>query len=324
MHLVPYKIRSLSVPYPVALNPHYYLAKEATEDWISAYAFIEDKAKESLYFASEFSFFTCLVYPQAKDFGLTKALCDFMSFYFLFDDPCEQFLGDAQALEAFITPMLKTLDGHPPSDKYSRAFQDFTDRLRLEPAMKKRFLDSYRNYVLSILETSRKQFAGRLEEQSIDGYVAYRRNSIGGRPCFVLVERAAGMELPQAALASPLLGACENCVVDYFWLNNDIYSFNKEIANNEHRGVIEYLRAIDHCSYQEAVDKAVAMAMATLEDFDRACARVRASDLGGYPEIATYLDGLRYWISGQSIWSVMSYRYTRYNYGVEDQLEQAA
>src|ERR1700744_1370610 len=130
MHPVRYKIRSLSVPYPVGFNPHYYKAKEATESWVTSYGFIRDADKEASFFASEFSFFVALVYHKEKDLEVFKAICDFMSFFFIFADPSEQFSGEGDKLQSFVDPLLSVISGGEPTEKFSTAFHDFLGRLQ--------------------------------------------------------------------------------------------------------------------------------------------------------------------------------------------------
>jgi alpha-muurolene/germacrene-A/gamma-muurolene synthase len=305
--------KALSVPYPAVLSPIYYEIRDATEEWVSSCCLLDDTEKRSAFFASEFSLFVCLVYHQLKDVRVMKAFCDFMSFFFLFDDPCEQFGEDLAALEAFVAPVLAVIAGGEPSDKYSMAFQDFSERLELSPYLQRRYLAAYRDYILGILATARDQFRVRLEDRELEDYVQYRRSSIGARPCLVLLEKALGIEVPEEIINSGPMVECVNAVIDHVWLSNDIVSFNKEIAHGEHRGIIEYLRLRDRCSYQQAVDQAIAMANEKIQAFEESRGGLLAGAWAGRQDIRSYVEGLEYWLSGNLLWERLSYRYKRYN-----------
>jgi Terpene synthase family 2, C-terminal metal binding len=312
---VPFDIRGLSVPFPIRTSPFYYQAKRATEEWIIAYDFIPNRKKRDVFFASEFSWFVCMVYPDTKDFRVIKAICDFMSFFFIFDDPCEKFKGRTADLQEFIAPLLAAIDGAHPADKFSIAFTDFLTRLDLPAVLARRFLDVYRSYIQGIVESSELQFGAPIDSMAQDDYVRVRRDSIGARPCFVLLERSLDIVLPGAVLDSDAVRACVNAAIDHIWISNDIVSFNKEIANNEHRGLIEYLRRKHGLSYQDAVDRAVSLANTKLQDFCELANMLRHKTARGAHDLSTFIGGLEYWLSGNLLWERLSYRYMRYNVG---------
>ncbi|OAX35170.1 terpenoid synthase [Rhizopogon vinicolor AM-OR11-026] len=150
----------------------------------------------------------------------------------------------------------------------------------------------------------------------IASYMDMRRETIGTRPCIVLMRSTRRLYLPEDVLQHPILVDMENRALDMVYIANDIYSFKKEIdengAVNNIINVIQKDPTTQHITdLQGRFDHAGNLFQAALNRFN-ACrdALPGFGDEETDRQVAAYGDGLVDWVSGNIEWSIVNQRYS--------------
>ncbi|KAF9227803.1 terpenoid synthase [Gyrodon lividus] len=152
---------------------------------------------------------------------------------------------------------------------------------------------------------------------NIQSYMVMRRETIGTRPCFVLMRSTRRLYIPDHVLAHPVMEEMEDVALDMVYIANDIYSYKKEYGDN---GALNNLLTViqkdptaDHLNLQERIDYATKLFKAALDRF-HAC-RNKLSSFGDVDldrQVSSYADGLVDWAVGNIEWSVVNHRYNTF------------
>ncbi|MEU3755772.1 hypothetical protein AB0H17_23860 [Streptomyces olivoreticuli] len=138
-------------------------------------------------------------------------------------------------------------------------------------------------------------------------YVRLRRHSGAVRTCIALTDVADGFALPAEDYDDPEVVAVTDMAVDVACWANDIMSYPKEVARSQivHSlpAVLGHWRGLDP---QQALQDAARMHDEQVRRYLAAerTVRARASE-----PLYRYLDGLRFWMSGNLSWSLETARY---------------
>jgi len=152
---------------------------------------------------------------------------------------------------------------------------------------------------------------------NIQSYTIMRRETIGTRPCFVLMRSTRRLYIPDDVLAHPLMEEMEDVAIDMVSIANDIYSFKKEYGDN---GALTNLLTIiqkdpttDHLDLQERIRYATKLFNAALDRF-HSCRQKLPSfgDVALDRHVSSYADGLVDWIVGNIEWSIVNHRYNTF------------
>ncbi|MGC0419479.1 terpene synthase family protein [Embleya sp. AB8] len=174
-----------------------------------------------------------------------------------------------------------------------------------------RFLAAVQGYFMSqCWEAANRSAAGAGgAPPSPAEYVRMRRHSGAVRTCIALTDVAAGFELSADDYDDPEVVALTDMAVDVACWANDIMSYPKEVARSS---VVHSLPAVlgswRDLDPQEALWVAARMHDDQVERYLAAerPVRARASE-----PLRRYLDGLRFWMSGNLAWSLETGRYPR-------------
>ncbi|KAH7930478.1 terpenoid synthase [Leucogyrophana mollusca] len=150
--------------------------------------------------------------------------------------------------------------------------------------------------------------------RSIDSYMIMRRETIGVRPCLVLMRSTRRLYLPDHVLKHPVIEEMVNVILDTCYLANDIYSFKKEMGDNGALNniitVIHRDPGTQHLDVQGRIDYAGKLFETAMLRF-RKCREMLPSfdDPVIDRQVAEYADGLVDWTVGNIEWSILNHRY---------------
>ncbi|TFY65633.1 hypothetical protein EVG20_g5457 [Dentipellis fragilis] len=140
-------------------------------------------------------------------------------------------------------------------------------------------------------------------------YITLRRDSSGCRPCFALLEYAAGIDLPHAIAEHPSVRTMEDASNNFVSWINDIYSFNVEQARGDtHNSVIIVMRE-QGLEIQGAMDYVGDLCATAIETFEKARTQLPVSGTQVDADVDAYITGLQNWMIGSLHWSFASERY---------------
>ncbi|MFE6688988.1 family 2 encapsulin nanocompartment cargo protein terpene cyclase [Streptomyces sp. NPDC057743] len=128
------------------------------------------------------------------------------------------------------------------------------------------------------------------------------------RPCLSLVDAVDGYELPEPLYSRPEVQRVTALACNATTLVNDLYSFTKEQANDEHHlNLPVVLAAEERCGLKAAYLKAVEIHNEIMHAFEDESAHLAARD----PLVGRYTTGLAAWVSGNHAWHCTNtYRYS--------------
>ncbi|KAG6376252.1 isoprenoid synthase domain-containing protein [Boletus reticuloceps] len=256
-------------------------------------------------------------YFKAADTGYNSWVHDKIGWLFAIADRC----SSAEAVTRSQLWM-KTLS---QCDKGESSRHPFirTMRRELVPNMKAvvdpfhwpQFLDSNVHFSKNTIQEAldRESHSKKDTVRDIQSYMVMRRETIGTRPCFVLMRSIRRLYIPDDVLAHPIIREMEDVALDMVFIVNDVYSFKKEYGDN---GALNNLLTVmekdlmaSHMDLQTRLDHTEKLFTAALDRF-HACRKELPSfnaDLDRH--VAAYADGLIDWIAGNIEWSSLNHRY---------------
>lgn len=104
---------------------------------------------------------------------------------------------------------------------------------------------------------------------NLTSYAAPRRDLTGSKYCFVLVEYAARIDLPDEVVSHPVIMAMEDAANDYIAWSNDIFSHNKEQSRHDtYTNLIAVLMREQGLDLQDAVDYSGQLCKSAIQRFE--------------------------------------------------------
>ncbi|KXJ85141.1 isoprenoid synthase domain-containing protein [Microdochium bolleyi] len=246
------------------VNPHYESVKVRSQSFIKKALRLPDEVANKLW-AADFAYLTSTWIPDASEDRL-YILQLWQLWAFMFDDQFDEGVLSSNPLQAAeeVVNCLALLDCHYPILKEEHASLAFLfQHIWLEFSKtateyhKYRFKKAHRMYMMGLLRqvTVNTSSEANPTALSFDTYMTYRRDTIAVDPCYVLIEWAAGLVIPQEALDHRSVAACKIASVEITCLDNDIVSLQKDLDLDVRHNAIPVLCASTHCTVQQAVNK---------------------------------------------------------------------
>ncbi|KAF9234791.1 isoprenoid synthase domain-containing protein [Melanogaster broomeanus] len=298
------------------INPHFEEANTRYEAWMKK--MFGWRWIFALVYDSEVPLLGCLAWPLASCHEL-KAILDYMTSSIMLEvltDNC----SSAKAVE-ISRLWMETLQGGD-GGKYSRHAFINAMRRELVPTMKAaidpfhwpQFITSNEKFSKNTVQEALDREAHVDKPRNIQSYMVMRRETIGTRPCFVLMRSTRRLYIPDHVLAHPIVEEMENVALDMVFIANDIYSFKKEIGDNGALNnimtVIQKDPTTNHLDLQGRFDYTAKLFREARDRF-HACRSNLPSfgDLDLDRQVSAYADGLVDWVAGSIQWSIVNRRY---------------
>ncbi|EIW83595.1 terpene synthase [Coniophora puteana RWD-64-598 SS2] len=294
--------------YPLLLNDNCEPVARASEQWLIAGARLQEPRRTKFMglLAGEL---TAACYPHA-DASHLRVCVDFMNWLFNMDDWLDDFDVDDTwgmrhcCLGAFRDPVgfeTDKLGGLMSKSFFSRFRQDGG------PGCTERFIHTMDLFFIAVAQQAGDRANGITPD--LESYITVRRDTSGCKPCFALIEYAAGIDLPDHVIYHPTLAAMEEATNDLVTWSNDIFSYNKEQVTDDTHNMIPVLMRERGLDLQGAVDFVGRLCKGTIERFETERARLPSWGPELDAQVQTYIEGLQNWIVGSLHWSFDSHRY---------------
>ncbi|KAI9457947.1 terpenoid synthase [Lactarius psammicola] len=295
--------------WPRNLNPNYPEVHVETLAWIRSFDAFSPKA-QAAFDSGAFNHM-----PRSAHSWCTARVrtgCAFMNQVFVFDEFSDRGTEE-EAQEMAIIVMDALRNPHTPRPKgewiggeVTRSFWELAIQTA-SPQSQKRFIKGYDAFSQAVVKQAANR--GRKYIVTVQEYFEVRRDTIGSRPAFALIEL--DLNLPDEAVEHPVIEEMIVLATDMIVLSNDIASYNVEQARGDDGHNI-----ITVIMHHQKTD--IQSAMNWVYDYHKA-AEERFMELYwnqipkfGEPvdtDLARYVEGLGNWVRSNDQWNYESQRY---------------
>jgi germacradienol/geosmin synthase len=261
-----YRVPEFASAFPVRISPHVDEAREHARTWAHATGLVGAEGPwDAAYFdACEFGLFTALCNPAASR-GQLKSALEWDVWAWAMDDHLvdafkkRQDYAGLRMYAEYVRELMPLDGGHgsgqAPSGPVERALAEVWARTApsLGPADRRRLRDSCCAFVDSALW----ELANTLHKRIPDpvDYVEMRRSAATGELGAEYCRLAMGRGLPDALREHRSVCRLREAAADIRGLCNDIYSYRKEIEQEEEiNNAVAVVQDFLDCSVQDAVD----------------------------------------------------------------------
>jgi len=302
---------SHSATYPLRLNKHSIPVAASSEEWLVRLAQFRaprNARKHKKFMGLKAGYLTALCYPDCPRKQL-RVVSDYMNFLFTLDDWSDEFAENG--VRGLADCVMDTL--RDPSTKTEKAAgrlaRSFWLRMisTAKPLVQQRFIDSFADFFTAVEQQSRDRKRGIIPD--LESYITLRRDTSGCRPVFVLIEYAAGIELPDEVFNHPVIQEMTVATNDLVTWSNDIFSYNKEQATGDTHNMVAILMAQHGLALQDSIDFVGQLCDATIARFETGRATLPTWGPQIDADVQKYVQGLQDWIIGSLHWSFETERY---------------
>ncbi|TFK73275.1 terpenoid synthase [Pluteus cervinus] len=294
--------------YPLRNNPYCYPISRSSEEWFLEVA-NHDSRQQAAFLKLKAGELTASCYPNADPFHL-RVCIDFMNFLFNLDDWLDEFcVKDTNAMAKCCLAAMRKPSTYKTSKKAGILTKSFYKRLTLTagPNCQRRFIHSMKLFFTAVAQEARHRERGIIPD--LEAYITLRRDTSGCKPCFQLIEFAAGIDLPDEVINHPTILALEEATNDLVTWSNDIFSYNVEQSRHGTHNMITVLMKEQGLCLQDAVDLVGRYCKMSIERFEAHRQLLPSWNPDLDRKVAVYIEGLQNWIVGSLHWSFDTERY---------------
>ncbi|EIW77648.1 terpenoid synthase [Coniophora puteana RWD-64-598 SS2] len=308
------------------ISPHFDAARIGYERWVNetlpkGFAIEVDNAEMPLLAA--------LAWPYASEKEL-RAILAYMTMSFMLEEmtdrePTEistrnseiwiKVLGDPEAGRDVLNP-------HPFIKLMTKSLANDL-KSAINPFHWPQVLESNVAFARCVIKEAedRELFEDKDAIRTVEAYMEYRRETIGTRPCFVLMRATRKLYLNDETLRDEVVADMENYALDAVFIANDIYSYKKELDDNGALNNIVTVMTRDPLTaslpLQARFNHAASLFHHALKRFEDARSAISLAkgkyDAKTYDMLQRYGEGLVDWIVGNIEWSIINHRYCVYD-----------
>ncbi|RPD60019.1 terpenoid synthase [Lentinus tigrinus ALCF2SS1-7] len=294
--------------YPLRCNPHCEAVARASEAWLLAEANFSPKKKRAFLrlLAGEL---TASCYPDT-DATRLRVSSDFMNFLFTLDDWSDEFsTQDTYGLAECVMRALDDPEGFETDKAAGKLARSFSKRFRQTagPGCTHRFMETMDLFFRAVAQQAGDRARG--DVPSLEEYVALRWDTSGCKPCFALLEYAAGIDIPDEVAYHPRIRDLEHAANAVISWSNDLFSYRVEQARGDTHNMVAVLMRQHELGLQEAVDYVGQLCKQSVGFFESTRTQLPSWGPETDRNVQTYVLGLQDWMVGALHWSFDSGRY---------------
>ncbi|MFJ9523639.1 germacradienol/geosmin synthase [Kitasatospora sp. NPDC101801] len=324
----PFSLPAFYLPYPARLNPHLEQAREHSRDWARGMGMLEGSGvwEQRDLDTHDYALLCAYTHPDCDEAELAL-LTDWYVWVFFFDDHFVKTFKRSQdrpggkayldRLPAFM-PLDPATAMPEPRNPVEAGLAELW--LRTAPGTSAHWRERFALSTEHMLNESIWELSN-IGIGRVPNPVEYieRRRKVGGAPwSAVLVEHAAGAEVPAAVARSRPLEVLRDTFSDAVHLRNDLFSYQREMEEEgELSNGVLVLETFFGISTQEAADRVNDLLTSRLQQFEDTALTALGPlladhGLGGddTARVAAYVKGLQDWQAGGHEWHLRSSRYT--------------
>ncbi|THU78335.1 terpenoid synthase [Dendrothele bispora CBS 962.96] len=291
-------------PWSRHLNPAYGEQKALSSAWLRSFNAFDEKSQKA-FDLCDFSRFARIIGLSSCGSPRLRSGCDLMNCFFIFDEYSDVADPDVVRKQAdIIMDAIRNPHNPRPSGEFiggevHRQFWVLVSK-GASPTAQRRFINTYQQYVDSVVQQAVDRANDHIRD--IEGYFRVRRDTIGAKPSFTLLEFT--MDIPDEVMNHPVVQDLTIWCIDMLIIGNDICSYNVEQAQGDD---LHNLVTIVMNQY----DLDLPEAMKWIGEFHDSIAEKFLSTYKNLPDWGPYVDGLGNWVCANDSWSFESWRYFR-------------
>nr|BBH51501.1 putative sesquiterpene synthase [Clitopilus sp.] len=296
-------------PWPRTLNPYYQTVKAESSAWLESFKAFDPKAQAG-FNSCDFNLLASLAYPLASKEHLRTG-CDLMNLFFVIDeytdieDEVHAAMVASVTMDALRNPFKPRPRGEIIIGEIARQFWARTVPTITE-ASHRRFIETFDTYLQSVVVQARDRSKQHI--RSIQDYLHMRRDNIGAKPSFAILELS--LDLPDYVMSHPSIQTATVTAIDMLIIGNDLCSFRNEHARGDDT---HNILTIARHEFGQGLGHAVNW----IESYNKSLRRSFLSAIERVPswgeeidtQVAEYLYGLANWVRANDCWSFESHRY---------------
>ncbi|KAH7911694.1 isoprenoid synthase domain-containing protein [Hygrophoropsis aurantiaca] len=294
--------------FPLRMNVCGSSVAAASEAWMIRGAKFTEKRRKK-FCGLKAGLLTTMCYPDCGKEEL-RVVTDFMNYLFNLDDWSDGFDTDGtQRLGDCVMNVLyhpETYSTKAIAGKMARSFWLRFIR-KAGPRCQRRFLEVFDMFFQAITQQSVDRTCGMIPD--LESYISLRRDTSGCKPVFVLMEYAAGIDLPNEVADHPIIQDLNEATNDLVTWSNDIFSYDVEQKRGDTHNMIAVIMQTLGYDLQSAVDFVGRLCKASIFRFQTSREQIPSWGPVIDAQVETYVQGLQDWIVGSLHWSFETERY---------------
>ncbi|KAI0333184.1 terpenoid synthase [Cubamyces sp. BRFM 1775] len=298
-------------PWQRRINPHYAKVSAASAAWIESFKAFSPKGQVA-FNRCNFGLLASLAYPIATPEQL-RVGCDLMNLFFVFDELSDvaderhvRVLADT-IMDAIRHPHKARPSSEPIVGSVAKQFWEGAIASASQTSQR-RFIATFDAYCESVVEQARDRDVSHVH--TVDTYLAVRRENIGAKPSFALLEM--DMDLPDEAFYHPTVVELTTWAIDMIIMGNDLCSYNVEQARGDDAyNIVTVVMAQYGVDLHEAIRWIARFHDHLLDLFVTYCESGSLPSWGSKvdSDLARYIEGIANWVRANDCWSFESQRY---------------
>ncbi|GAA4789164.1 7-epi-alpha-eudesmol synthase [Streptomyces ziwulingensis] len=310
------------LPFDSPVSAHLESARARHLRWVEERGLVRSRAGFEEYESWDLAQAAARTYPYASAEDMV-VLMNWFSLAFLFDDQFDAARPDRAeriaevARELIVTPL------RPPGTAprvvcpitlaWAEVWEHLSDGMSL--TWQTRFAASWGRFLTAHVEEVDLAASGRAGTLGLAEYAAFRRRTVGIHHSIDAGERSRRFEVPERAMAHPVMERMRDLAADTIGFMNDIHSFERERRRGDGHNLIAVLHRERDCSWEEAAAEAYRMTTACLDEYLALQARVPAMcaalglDAAERDRVRMGVEAVQHWIRGNYEWALTSGRY---------------
>ncbi|KAG1889039.1 isoprenoid synthase domain-containing protein [Suillus fuscotomentosus] len=296
------------IHYPLRLNPRYYPISRASEEWLLTGTHLTELEITTL-MGLRAGELAAACYPDADAFHL-RVCSDFFNWLSNMDDWLDAFDVDSTwgMRECCISALRDPINSE--TEKLGvKMCKSYFSRFRQTSSSgcTERFIRTMDLFFIAVAKQADDRAKKRIPD--LKSYITVRRDTSACKPCFVFIEYAAGIDLPDEVMSHPVMIAVEEATNDFITWSNDIFSYNVEQSRHDTHNLVVVLMREQDLNLQGALDYSDWLCKGAIQRFEHNRAIIPSWGRELDKQVAIYLQGLQDWIIGVLHWSFDSTRY---------------
>ncbi len=315
------KMPDFYMPWPARLNPHLETARAHSLLWVRETGMLEPVWDEERFTAMDFALFAAWTHPDASPDELCL-MSDWYVWGWYVDDYFPQAFTDVEQLGAAkeylfrlrgFMPTDGTPSGLTPENPLERGLVDLWSRTA--PGKSEPWLRRYVEVIQDMAEEALRELfnlacGGDRVLDPIE-YLEVRRSVGGILWSAQLLEHALGLELPPRLLDERPLNVLTAAFADSQGLQNDIISYDIDMAEGKVNNGVTVLEHFLRCDTQRAVELLNDLVTDGLRHFEHTAATELPPAFDEYlvnpaerTGVLRYVQGLKDWMAGNLEWAL--------------------
>lgn len=302
----------LRCPIPPAISPYAADTQQWLTGWLRRTGPVADPATHRRIEAFGFARYAARLYPEA-DRAALRTLSGLFTWFFLLDDVADSTVRqDTARLRRLLTGAMRVLRHDDSAAADVPLHRMLAETWRMPSAVmpqtwQDRFVDAVQHHLDGVQAEAECKTAGR--RPGLGEYVRLRRATSAAYVAHVLTEFATRAPLPDAVHGHPAVQAYSTAGNDLLSWFNDLMSLERDESTAGGHNLVLALATERGLPTPEAVEAAVAMWDARMDEFDALRAAVPTFGPALDGPVQNYLRGVERSVRGTIDWSLESARY---------------